>query len=119
MFAILIYANLGLAVAISVLAALVFNRPLNWLIRKSFGEQASLVWGRYILFLIGTLSVAIGNRIWDIERYAIENGGLPVSADLLVLELYRTAIATLACNALFSLVVFIAIWMTSMTRHDD
>jgi hypothetical protein len=116
-FTVLICTNLGLSAAISLLAYLAFRHPLKLLIQKRFGEEASLIWARYILFLVGTMSVVIGTRIWDIERYATDKNNLVISGDLLVLELYRTAIATLACNATFSLVVLIIIWMASLARR--
>ncbi len=118
MFTLLIIANLGLSVAISLLGFAAFRRPLGQLLGKKFGDEAAGTWSRYLLFLVGGLSVAIGTRIWDIERYAIDKASLPITEDLLVLELYRTAIATLACNAAFSLVVLIGIWAAGLTRRN-
>ena len=118
MFGVLISANFGISAAISLLAYAAFRRPLAQLIQRRFGEDSAVTWTRYVLFLVGSLSLAIGTRIWDIERYAVD-GGMAISADLLVLELYRTAIATLACNAALSVVVLLVIWAASLARRKE
>lgn len=119
MFTVLISVNLALSVAISLLAVAVFRRPLNALILKRFGEEACGIWARYILFLIGILSVAIGTRIWDIERYVVDKGSVVITEDILVLELYRTAIATIACNAAFTVMTLMIIWVASLAKRKD
>lgn len=119
MFTVLIVANLALAIVISLLALAVFRRPLQALILKRFDAEACSIWGRYILFLIGILSVVIGTRIWDIERYVTDKTSVVISEDILVLELYRTAIATIACNAAFTVLALLLVWLVGLARRKE
>ena len=117
MFSILISTNFALAAGITLVAYVAFRHPLRQLIVHRFGEEPARDWARYVLFLVGSLSMAIGTRVWDMERYAVEGASVAISRDMLILELYRTAIATLACNAAFSLVVLLILWAASLAKR--
>lgn len=117
MFIVLIVANLLTASLITLLSIAVLRRPLNALIEKRFGAEEGGIWSRAILFFISTLSVAVGTRIWDIERYVAADTVTPITSDQLALELFRTAVATLASNALFTFIVLIAMWLALLARR--
>lgn len=119
MFIVLIVANLFIAAAITLLAVVLLRRPLDAMIQKRFGDEDCRIWSRYILFFISAMSLAVGTRIWDIERYVAANTVTTISADQLALELFRTAIATISSNALFTFIVLIAVWVVMVTRRKE
>lgn len=65
------------------------------------------------------MSIAIGTRIWDIERYIMDNDSALITKDILVMELFRTSIATLASNALFTFLVLLGVWIVLLAKRKD
>jgi len=119
MFIILLVSNLLLATTISLMVAAIFRRPLTIILQRRFSDEACNIWGRYILFFVGVMSIAIGTRIWEIERYLIGSVPTEISTDQLALELFRTAIATLASNSIFTLLALIGVSIALVAKRNN
>ena len=119
MFIILIISNLVLSFTISMLVVVLFNRPLKTILQKRFSDETCNIWSRFILFFVGVMSIAIGTRIWDIEYYVTDNNSSLINTDQLAFELFRTAIATIASNALFIFLVLIGVWLAILAKRKE
>lgn len=119
MFITLIISNIILSSVICLLAVAVFRYPLDSMLKKHFSEESCNIWSRYILFFISIMSIAAGTRIWDIERYLIDNNTTSITEDILVMELFRTSIATLASNALLTFLVLLGVWIALLAKRKD
>ena len=77
---------------VSAAAVALFWKPLTGILRTSLSEGAASLWSRGIGLGVLVVGISVGTRIWDLERYA--TAGIAVSSDQLVLEVYKSVIAT-------------------------
>jgi uncharacterized membrane protein YoaK (UPF0700 family) len=113
MFFTLLLATLGIAIAVSTGAVMLFNRPVGKILKRIVKDEISDAWHRYITFAGFVVGVSGGVRIYDLERYIsaphreAEVLVLVLTAERWTLEVYRTIIETLQSIAWMYLIVFI------------
>ncbi|WP_136069099.1 hypothetical protein [Modicisalibacter radicis] len=111
MFFTLLLATLGIAIAVSTGAVMLFNKPVGKILARIVKDEISAAWHRYITFAGFVVGVSGGVRIYDLERYISaphrDAEVLTLTAERWTLEVYRTIIETLQSIAWVYLVVFI------------
>jgi hypothetical protein len=107
----LLLITLLVALAVSTLAALIFARPARRILRSILPPEISSAWVRFLVFALYVVGVAGGVRIHQIERYLDSHGPagppLTLNRDRWIIELYSTAIGSLASIAWLLLVFFV------------
>jgi hypothetical protein len=113
MFITLLVATFIIAFAVSTIAVLFFNRPLDKILDRIISDPISRVWSKYIKFAIYVTGISKGVRIWDLEKYITKSQCykdaeiVQLTTDRWVLEVYRTIIETLQGVAWILMVFFI------------
>ncbi|TDX29830.1 hypothetical protein DFO67_10668 [Modicisalibacter xianhensis] len=111
MFFTLLLATLGIAIAVSTGAVMLFNKPVGKILKRIVKDEISDAWHRYITFAGFVVGVSGGVRIYDLERYISaphrDAEVLVLTAERWTLEIYRTIIETLQSIAWMYLIVFI------------
>lgn len=111
MFFTLLLATLGIAIAVSTGAVMLFDKPVGKILERIVKDEISAAWHRYITFAGFVVGVSGGVRIYDLERYISaphrDAEVLSLTAERWTLEIYRTIIETLQSIAWMYLIVFI------------
>ncbi|SEM37658.1 hypothetical protein [Halomonas caseinilytica] len=111
MFFTLLLATLGIAIVVSMVVVLLFNKPVGKILSRIVKDEISGAWHRYITFAGFVVGVSGGVRIYDLERYINARDqnvdALALTAERWTLEVYRTIIETLQSIAWMYLLVFI------------
>jgi hypothetical protein len=102
---------------VSAAAVALFWKPLAGVLRSSLSEGAASLWVRGIGLGVLVAGVSVGTRIWDLERYA--TGGAGVSRDQLVLEVYKSIIATSQACVAALVVVFVGIGVIALMKRRE
>jgi len=112
MFPTLLLVTFVVALAVSIVLALVFAKPIKGILNRIIADEISAAWFRYLNFAILVVGVSAGVRIFALERYITPLPGdkdakiIELTADRWLLELYRTVIETLQGIAWLLLVFF-------------
>ncbi len=112
MFPTLLLVTFVVALAVSIVMALVFAKPIKGTLDRIIADEISAAWFRYLNFAILVVGVSAGVRIYALERYITPLPGdkdakiIELTADRWLLELYRTVIETLQGIAWLLLVFF-------------
>lgn len=106
----LLTATFLIALAVSSLAAWLFHRPIQRIMGRIIPDEISAAWVRYMMFALYVVGIAGGVGIRRLERYISpdEDGVLlALTGQRWVLEIYSTAIGTLAAITWMLLVFFV------------
>lgn len=99
------------ALAVATLAALLFTRPIRRIMERIVPDRISAAWVRYLVFAVYVVGVAGGVNVRQINRYLSpeEAGGqvLQLTPERWVVEIYSTAIGSLAAVTWMLLVFFV------------
>ena len=112
MFPTLLLVTFVVALAVSIVLALVFAKPIKGNLNRIIADEISAAWFRYLSFAILVVGVSAGVRIYALEKYITPLAGdkdakiIELTADRWLLELYRTVIETLQGIAWLLLVFF-------------
>lgn len=112
MFISLLLVTLLIALAVAVIVAWVFNKPIARILQRIIADEISDAWVKYLKFAIVVVGISSGVRIYDLERYISPNIGnndaqvLVLTGERWILEVYRTIIETLQGIAWLLLVFF-------------
>jgi large-conductance mechanosensitive channel len=111
MFITLLLATFLISMAVATIIVIVFNKPIESILRRIVQDEISRAWARYLKFAVYVVGVSGGVRIWDLERYitqrVVNTEILQLTTERWVLEVYRTIIGTLQSVAWMLLVFFI------------
>ena len=111
MFIILLIATFLISLAVATIVVIVFNKPIESILRRIVQDEISHAWARYLKFAIYVVGISGGVRIWDLERYISKTYAnseiLQLTTEHWVLEIYRTIIGTLQSVAWMLLVFFV------------
>lgn len=119
MFVTLLLANLVASLLVCLATVLIFSFPLAKVLKDRFSEDAAAVWMKFILFTVFVIGISVGTRIWEIERYADPQKGGAISQNLLVLEVYKTVIATMQVSAVLLFVLLTVVGLTYLARKKS
>ena len=117
MFVALLGLTLLVSVVISAASVALFWKPLSGMLRTRLSEGAASLWARGIALAVIVIGVSVGTRIWDLERYA--GTGPSMSSDVIVLEVYKSAIASAQANVAALVIVFIGIGVIALMKRRD
>jgi len=99
------------ALAVATLAALLFTQPVRRIMERIVQDRISGAWVRYLVFAMYVVGVAGGVNVRQINRYLSpeEAGGqvLQLTRERWVVEIYSTAIGSLAAITWMLLVFFV------------
>ena len=107
MFLGLLFVTVIVALAVSVLTAWAFSKPLDRVLKRIIADEISVAWLKYLKFAMVTVGVSSGVPVHDLERYLGPTGAAGYTFDHWVLEIYRTAIDSLQGIAWMLLVFFV------------
>jgi hypothetical protein len=113
MFLGLLFVTVIVALAVSVMTAWVFSKPLDSILKRIIADEISSAWLKYLRFAMIVVGVSFGVRVHDLERYlgpalvSKEAQTVGLSTERWVLEIYRTAIESLQGIAWMLLVFFV------------
>lgn len=117
MFTTLLGLTLFVSLLISAASVALFWKPLSGMLRSSLSEGAASLWVRGIALAVLVIGTSVGTRIWDLERYA--TAGEAMSRDLLVLEVYKSAIATAQACVGALVVIFVGIGVIALMKRRE
>jgi hypothetical protein len=111
MFITLLLATFAISIFVATIIVVVFNKPIESILRRIVQDEISGAWARYLKFAVYVVGVSGGVRIWELERYITETGVnekiLQLTMERWVLEVYRTILGTLQSIAWMLLVFFL------------
>jgi large-conductance mechanosensitive channel len=112
MFITLLVVTFLISLAVSVIVAGIFSKPIDSILKRIISDAISQAWVKYLRFAIYVVGISSGVRIWELERYITppqikEARVIELTRDRWVLEVYRTIIESLQGLALLLLVFFI------------
>ena len=99
------------AFAVASIVAFVFNKPIDGILKRVVPADIAYAWVRYLRFAIYVVGLGGGVRVWDFEKYLIQQepyGAIvPLTGERWMLEIYATIIGTLQSAAIVLLVFFV------------
>ena len=110
MFVTLFSVTLVLAVVVSAIVAWISKEAIESILKRYFAEHISVAMSKYLRFAVVVVGVAMGTRVQALEDYISAPTWTKASMDsaltpaVWAMELYRTAIGTLAGILWLSLV---------------
>ena len=112
MFITLLIVTFVIALVVSSIVVLMFNKPLDKILVRIISDEISRAWLKYLKFAIYVTGISSGVRIYSLEKYItrpmLEHAEIvQLTAERWVLEVYRTVIGTLQGVAWMLLVFFI------------
>lgn len=106
----LLVVTFVLSLAVALLVAFLFRRPVRAIMDRVVGDPLGSAWVRYVMLALVVVGVGGGVRPWDYEKYITpaQNQALPVlNSDRWVLEIYRTIIGTAQADTWMLLIFFV------------
>jgi hypothetical protein len=111
MFVTLLVVVFVVAVAVSTIVALLFDRPIRHLLSRIVPDDLTSAWTRYLKLSIYVVGISGGVRVWTLERYISKRTAtdeiLQLTRDRWIIELYQTVIGTLQSIVWLLLVFFV------------
>lgn len=106
----LLLVTFVLSLAVALLVAFLFRKPVRAIMDRIVGDPLGSAWVRYVMLALVVVGVGGGVRPWDYEKYItpVQDQPLPVlNSDRWVLEIYRTVIGTAQADTWMLLVFFV------------
>ena len=112
MFITLLIVTFAIALVVSSIVVLMFNKPIDKILARIISDEISKAWLKYLKFAIYVTGISSGVRIRSLEKYItrpmLEHAEIvQLTTERWVLEVYRTVIGTLQGIAWMLLVFFI------------
>lgn len=111
MIALLLLTTFVIAFAIASLVVLIFNKPIDGILKRVVPGEISYAWTRYLRFAIYVVGIGGGVQVWNLERYITPqepyNKVLELTSNRWMMEIYSTVIGTLQSTAMVLLVFFV------------
>ena len=99
-----------IALAVSLLIAVLFRVPVRAIMRRIVADELGEAWVRYLTLAVVVIGVSGGVQVWNLEKYlnpAKDQAPLVLNGDRWVLEIYRTVIGTAQAVTWMLLVFFV------------
>jgi hypothetical protein len=97
--------------AVASIVVLVFNKPIDGILKRIIADELSTAWSRYLKFAIYVVGIGGGVRVWSLEKHLTAQdpyyGIVPLTSDRWMLEIYDTIIGTLQSTTILLLVFFV------------
>ena len=100
-----------IALAVSLLLAVLFRKPVRAIMTRIVAEELSEAWVRYLTLAVVVVGVSGGVQVWNLEKYLNppkDQAPLVLNADRWVLEVYRTVIGSAQAITWMLLIFFVA-----------
>ncbi len=113
MFITLLLVTFVVSVAVALVVARMFAKPIDGILRRIIADEISVAWLRYMKFAILVVGVSAGVRIYELEKYISplrfdkDTRVLDLTQERWILEIYRTIIGALQGIAWLLLVFFV------------
>lgn len=117
MFPVLLAATFLASLLVCAMTVALFLPPISRILKTRLTPQATLLWTRSLLFAVCVVGVAVGARIWDLERYMQD--GQSLTTDQLSLEVYKTVIATGEANVAVVLLVSLGVGIVALMKRRE
>jgi hypothetical protein len=100
-----------IAFAVASIVVLIFNKPIDAILKRVVPADISYAWAKYLRFAIYVVGIGGGVRVWDMEKYLTLQEPYTEIVQLTparwLLEIYQTIIGTLQSTAMVLLVFFV------------
>ncbi|MCB0061336.1 MAG: hypothetical protein KDE19_04455 [Caldilineaceae bacterium] len=107
----LLVTTFVVAFAVATLVVLIFNKPIDSILRQVLPAELCPAWAKYLRFAIYVVGIGGGVRVWDLEKYLTAqepyNAIVPLTGERWLLELYQTIIGTLQSITIMLLAFFV------------
>lgn len=107
----LLVSTFLIAFAVASIVVLVFNKPIDSILKRVVPADLSYAWVRYLRFAIYVVGIGGGAPIWNFEKYVTPQEPykeiIQLNTDRWMLEIYSTIIQTLQSTAIILLVFFV------------
>lgn len=117
MFPILLAATLGASLMVCGVTVALFLPPIDRILRARLRAEVTALWTRILLFAVCVVGVALGTRLWSLERYM--HADQDISTNLISMEVYRTLIATGEANIGVVLIVCLGVGVVVMIKRRE
>lgn len=111
MFVTLLIVVFVVAVLVSTIVVLVFDKPIKKLLSQTVSDDLAGAWTRYLKLAIYVVGVSGGVRVWQLERYISKRTPtdeiLQLNRERWIVEIYGTVIGTLQSTVWLLLVFFV------------
>jgi hypothetical protein len=111
MIALLLLVTFVIAFAVASLIVIIFNRPIDSILKRVVPADISYAWARYLRYALYVVGIAGGVQVWSFEKYMSPQGPglavLPLNGDRWMLEVFNSIIGTLQATAMVLLVFFV------------
>ena len=111
MFITLLIVVFVVAVIVSTIVTVLFEKPIRQLLSRTVSDDLTSAWSRYLKLAIYVVGISGGVRVWQLERYISKHAStdeiLQLNRDRWILEIYQTVIGTLASTVWLLLVFFV------------
>jgi len=111
MFITLLIVVFIVAVIVSTIVVVLFDKPIRKLLGQTVSEDLTNAWTRYLKLAIFVVGISGGVRVWQLERYISKRSTtdeiLQLTRDRWILEIYQTVIGALAGTVWLLLVFFV------------
>lgn len=111
MFVTLLIVVFVVAVAVSTIVALLFDKPIRQLLNRIVPDDLTSAWTRYLKLAIYVIGISGGVRIWSLERYISKRTAtdeiLQLTRDRWIVEIYQTVIGSLQSIVWLLLLFFV------------
>ncbi|MFC3067910.1 hypothetical protein [Phenylobacterium soli] len=116
MFPVLLAATFLASLLVCAMTVVLFLPPIRRILEGRLSPQATMLWTRSLLFAVCVVGVAVGARIWDLQRYL---SAPEITTDQLSLEVYKTVIATGEANVAVILLVSLGVAVVALMKRRD
>jgi hypothetical protein len=100
-----------IAFIVASLVVWIFNKPIDSILKRVVPPEISSAWSRYLRFAIYVVGIGGGVRVWDLEKYIIQQEPykqiVQLTTDRWIFEVYQTIIGTLQSTAMVLLFFFL------------
>lgn len=111
MFITLLLTTFAISFVVATIVVLIFNKPVENILRRIVQDEISKAWVRYLKFAIYVVGISGGVRIWSLERYFTKTSTnaeiLQLTRERWVMEIFMSALGTLQSVTWMLLVFFI------------
>ena len=111
MFVTLLIVVFLVAVAVSTIVVVLFDKPIRQLLDRIVPGDLTNAWTRYLKLAIYVVGISGGVRVWTLERYISKRTStdeiLQLTRDRWIVEIYETVIGSLSTIVWLLLVFFV------------
>lgn len=117
MFSVVLFTCLLFALAVCFATIALLWRPLADLMANRLSPSAAILWSRTLKFAICVIGVSLGIRVWEIERFLLPDQ--EITANIVVLEAYKTLLRTAQANLAMVVVIGLAIGVVVLMKPRE